>query len=225
MENARVFGLRVREVREWRGLTLREASGWAGRSFGFWGQIERGEKPVTSRKTLEAMAGALRVHPAELTGQPWTIQNPANGGTPTALRGIETALERYELGTDPELPVRDWPQIAEDLERLVTVMCGVWTTSIALELDEPDQALRLAQTVHPEALPPTAKPCSGLTLAAPWPSRQQPASRASACCGAPNNSPRTASATISSSAKPSLICCASPGMTPGPASSAAWPGA
>jgi hypothetical protein len=32
---------------------------------------------------------------------------------------IETALERYELGVDPEVTVRAWPDIADDLERLV----------------------------------------------------------------------------------------------------------
>jgi transcriptional regulator with XRE-family HTH domain len=57
-------GGRVRELRCWRGLTLREAAGLAGFSFSFWGQVERGEKPVATRTTLEALAGALRVHPA-----------------------------------------------------------------------------------------------------------------------------------------------------------------
>jgi hypothetical protein len=32
---------------------------------------------------------------------------------------IDTALERYELGIDPEVPVRDWPQIQADLDWLV----------------------------------------------------------------------------------------------------------
>jgi hypothetical protein len=36
VEDATVFGLRLREVRGWRGLTLREAAGLAGLSFSFW---------------------------------------------------------------------------------------------------------------------------------------------------------------------------------------------
>jgi transcriptional regulator with XRE-family HTH domain len=72
VDNAKVFGKRLREVRSWRGLDLHAAGGLAGLSFSFWGQVERGEKPVTNRNTLEAMASALRVHPSELTGQPWT---------------------------------------------------------------------------------------------------------------------------------------------------------
>ncbi|MGH3547975.1 MAG: helix-turn-helix domain-containing protein [Pseudonocardiaceae bacterium] len=121
MNEAKVLGRRVREVRCWRRLTLREAAGLAGLSFSFWGQVERGEKPVTNRKTLEAMADALRVHPAELTGQPRTPQDPVGAETGAGLTALETALECYQLGADPGLTVRDWPQIAADLHRLVTL--------------------------------------------------------------------------------------------------------
>jgi transcriptional regulator with XRE-family HTH domain len=119
MDEAKALGRRVRELRCWRRLTLREAAGLAGFSFSFWGQVERGEKPVANRTTLEAMASALRVHPAELTGQPWAQQDPAAADAQAGLVAIETALERYELGVDPEIPVRPWPQIQADLDRLV----------------------------------------------------------------------------------------------------------
>jgi hypothetical protein len=67
-----------------------------------WGQVERGEKPVTNRRTLEAMADALRVHPTELTGQPGTPLDAADADAQAGLLAIDTALERYELGVDPE---------------------------------------------------------------------------------------------------------------------------
>jgi transcriptional regulator with XRE-family HTH domain len=119
VDEATGLGRRVRELRCWRRLTLREAAGLAGLSFSFWGQVERGEKSVASRTTLEAMAGALRVHPAELTGQPWAQQDPVGTEAQASLVAIQTALERYELGVDPEIPVRPWPQIQADLDRLV----------------------------------------------------------------------------------------------------------
>ncbi|MGH3814541.1 MAG: helix-turn-helix domain-containing protein [Pseudonocardiaceae bacterium] len=125
MEDVQAFGRRLREIRCWRQLTLREAAGLAGLSFSFWGQVERGEKAVTSRRTLDAMAGALRVHPCELTGQPWTRQDVASAEAHTRLTGIETALARYELGVDSEVPVRAWPQIKADLDRLVTLNLDV----------------------------------------------------------------------------------------------------
>ncbi|MGH3770605.1 MAG: helix-turn-helix domain-containing protein [Pseudonocardiaceae bacterium] len=118
VEDAKVFGARLREVRCWRGLTLREAAGLAGLSFSFWGQVERGEKAVNSRRTLEAMATVLRVHPTELTGQPWAPRDAVGAEAHAGLMVIETALERYELGSDPELPVRAWPEIQADLDRL-----------------------------------------------------------------------------------------------------------
>jgi transcriptional regulator with XRE-family HTH domain len=121
VDGAKALGRRVRELRCWRGLTLREAAGLAGLSFSFWGQVERGEKPVTKRRTLEAMASALRVHPAELAGQPWTPADPVGADAQAGLDAIETALEHYELGTDPGLSVRAWPQIQADLARLVTI--------------------------------------------------------------------------------------------------------
>ncbi|MGH3800481.1 MAG: helix-turn-helix domain-containing protein [Pseudonocardiaceae bacterium] len=121
MDEAKALGRRLREIRCWRRLTLREAAGLAGRSFSFWGQVERGEKPVTSRKTLEAIASALRVHPSELTGQPWTQRDARHADAQAGLENIEIALECYQLGTDPEVPMRPWPQIAEDLKRLDTM--------------------------------------------------------------------------------------------------------
>jgi transcriptional regulator with XRE-family HTH domain len=121
VDAAKALGRRVREVRSWRQLTLREAAGLAGLSFSFWGQMERGDKAVTNRKTLEAMASALRVHPTELTGQPWTPHDADDADAHAGLMAIEIALERYELGTEPEVPARAWPQIQADLDRLIKI--------------------------------------------------------------------------------------------------------
>ena len=135
MEDATAFGTRLCELRNWRGLTLREAADLAGLSFGFWGQVERGEQAVNNRKTLEAMVTALRVHPTELSGQPWITPRDATGAEAhTGLTAIETALERYDLGTDPELPVRDWPEIQADLDRLVKLTHGTSDHAAMAEL-------------------------------------------------------------------------------------------
>ncbi|MGH3990921.1 MAG: helix-turn-helix domain-containing protein, partial [Pseudonocardiaceae bacterium] len=116
--NETTLGDRLREIRSWHQLSLREAAGLAGLSFSLWGQVERGERAVTNRHTLETMASALRVHPTELTGQPWAPHDVVSSEAHAGLIGIEIALERFELGADPEVEVRDWPEIAADLERL-----------------------------------------------------------------------------------------------------------
>ena len=118
------LGGRLRLIRSWHQLSLREAAGLAGLSVLSWGQVERGDKPVASRHMLEAMARALRVHPTELTGQPWAPQDVVSSEAHAGLWGIEIALERYELGvdpadlTDPGLIVSAWPEIAAEVERL-----------------------------------------------------------------------------------------------------------
>src|SRR5262249_33630335 len=98
VDEVKAFGWRLCELRCWRGLTLREAAGLAGLSFSFWGQVERGEKSVNSRRTLEAMAGALRVHPADLTGQPWAPQDPVGAEGRAGLDALDAVLECYQLG-------------------------------------------------------------------------------------------------------------------------------
>jgi transcriptional regulator with XRE-family HTH domain len=133
MDEAQVLGRRLRELRCWRRLTLREAAGLAGLSFSFWSQVERGEKSVTKRSTLETMADALRVHPAELTGQPWTPQDPVGADMQAGLDAIETALECHQLGVDPDVTVRPWPQIADDLRRLCTTLR--WTGDYAAQAE------------------------------------------------------------------------------------------
>jgi hypothetical protein len=92
--------------------------------------MERGDKAVTNRKTLEAMASALRVHPTELTGQPWTPHDADDADAHAGLMAIEIALERYELGTEPEVPARAWPQIQTDLDRLIKITH--WTSDHAV---------------------------------------------------------------------------------------------
>lgn len=112
----------MRQMRGWRALSLRQAAALAGLSSAVWGQVERGDRPVGNRRTLEAMARVLRVHPSEVTGQPWVLRDRVSSEAHAGLIAMETALERYDLGADPELPVRDWAGIAHDLDTLAKVL-------------------------------------------------------------------------------------------------------
>jgi hypothetical protein len=55
------------------------------------------------------MACVLRVHLSELTGQPWMLPDRIISEARAGLIRMEIALERYYLGVDPEIMVRDWP--------------------------------------------------------------------------------------------------------------------
>jgi hypothetical protein len=73
---------------------------------------------------LEGMGHVLRVHPSVLTGQPWMLPDRVSSEAHAGLIGMEVALERYDLGVDPEVSVRDWAGIANDLENLAKLLHG-----------------------------------------------------------------------------------------------------
>ncbi|MEV0356900.1 helix-turn-helix transcriptional regulator [Nocardia sp. NPDC050697] len=110
------IGRRIREIRLWRGLSLEAAAGLAGISYGYLGRVERGEQALSKRRTLEALAHALRVAPSEFSGQPWEHSAGQSSDAYAGLLDIESALERCELGDDPGGSVREWSAIDADLQ-------------------------------------------------------------------------------------------------------------
>jgi transcriptional regulator with XRE-family HTH domain len=112
------IGRRLREIRQWRGLSLRAVAELAGFSASYLSLIERGHRPVDKRSTLEALAAALRVAPSEL-GSAFPPAGRADDGLTTArtfLTGIEEALTDIEVGEgDATAP---WPAISRRLDEM-----------------------------------------------------------------------------------------------------------
>ncbi|MFC7535708.1 helix-turn-helix domain-containing protein, partial [Actinoplanes sp. GCM10030250] len=102
-------GRRLREIRVWRQQTLATTADLAGITFGYLAKLERGEKPLGNRATLEALARALRVPPSAFAPAPWQSADGTGGGAHTGLLAVEDALDAYEWGDDPGVSVRDWP--------------------------------------------------------------------------------------------------------------------
>ncbi|ONF73954.1 helix-turn-helix domain-containing protein [Amycolatopsis keratiniphila] len=112
-------GHRVREIRNWREMSLETVAGLAGISYGHLGKIERGETPLNTRNLLESLAYALRVAPSEFNGQPWErAADPLGAAAHAGLVAVENALDTYELGEDPGGPVREWPEICADVAEM-----------------------------------------------------------------------------------------------------------
>ncbi|MGY2117121.1 helix-turn-helix domain-containing protein [Nocardia gipuzkoensis] len=111
-------GRRLREIRAWRGQSLEVVAGLAGISFGYLGRLERGEQPLSNRATLEALARALRVAPSEFSGRPWEMTDGTSSEAHATLVAFENALEVCELGEDSGVPVRPWPEVSADLQRV-----------------------------------------------------------------------------------------------------------
>lgn len=106
------LGRRLREIRVWRGQSLEVTAGLAGISYGYLGKLERGARHVDSRRLLESLAAALRVAPQELTGGALAAADPVTSSAHEAIVGVEVALESFELGEDPEIEARAWPEVA-----------------------------------------------------------------------------------------------------------------
>lgn len=109
------IGQRAREIRAWRRLSLSAVAGLAGMSPGYLSMIERGLRPVTKRKVLEALASALRVDPSELTGKPYTPTDERSAIARTAIAPLLNAL-CWRLGEFPDAPARTWTAIRADIE-------------------------------------------------------------------------------------------------------------
>lgn len=89
------IGIRVRHWRLKRNLSQRQLAGLAGVSQGYIAQIEAGTKAVDKRSVQVALAGALQVSVADLTGQPYdpqTIEHTAAAGAIPSVRAALLAM-------------------------------------------------------------------------------------------------------------------------------------
>ncbi|MGH3613530.1 MAG: helix-turn-helix domain-containing protein [Pseudonocardia sp.] len=109
-----LVGRRLREIRVWRGLSLRAAAELSGLSASYLSRIERGERPVERRSTLEALAAALRVAPSELTGS--TIRATEDPESGPAVAALRLTLADAEMGEPVEIDARPWPEVASALD-------------------------------------------------------------------------------------------------------------
>jgi transcriptional regulator with XRE-family HTH domain len=98
VDEERMTGRRLREIRSWRGLSLTVTAELAGLSAGYLSRIERGQRPVQRRSTLEALASALQVSPSEITGQPYAPSTEREAVAHSAAPALRAVLRDIELG-------------------------------------------------------------------------------------------------------------------------------
>ncbi|MBF6190463.1 helix-turn-helix transcriptional regulator [Nocardia sp. CDC186] len=91
-EDGRFIGRRVRAIRARRGITQQVLADRVGLSRGAIAKFENGERPVDSRRTLYALAAALGVRVADLTGHPLDQTDPSASAFHAAVGEIEAAL-------------------------------------------------------------------------------------------------------------------------------------
>lgn len=121
-EEARAIGRRLREIRYWRRMSLRAVAELAGLSESHLSRIERGQRAVDKRSTLEGLAHVLRVAPIELTGQPFRPADPLTAEAHAAIAELQVVLAEPALGDAWAPRGRPWPQLAAELHALNTVL-------------------------------------------------------------------------------------------------------
>lgn len=101
------IGAQVAYWRRRRGKSQRVLADLAGMSQPYLSQIETGSRPVERRATLVALAQALDVSVADLTGQPGDPTDPARAAAAAHVPAIRDALIRREVGelTEPRYDV------------------------------------------------------------------------------------------------------------------------
>ncbi|MGH3793737.1 MAG: helix-turn-helix domain-containing protein [Pseudonocardiaceae bacterium] len=117
-DSTRSIGRRIQEIRYWRDKTLRVIAELAGISEGYLSRIERGERPVDRRSTLEAIAAALEVAPGELTDAHELVSAEGMGEVHTAVVALRVALVDSVLDDPADDGARPWPELAAMLHRV-----------------------------------------------------------------------------------------------------------
>lgn len=112
-------GARIAAFRKVRHLTQRGLADRANISYSLMFKIEQGDKPA-SPPVLAALARALSVSVADLTGQPYVdalCQDRLDG----LIQPIREALDLFDLGADDDLSIRSIQELVADADR----MCGL----------------------------------------------------------------------------------------------------
>src|SRR6266487_1318698 len=87
------IGARLRALRLWRHMTLAEVAGLSGVSAAYLSMVERGLRSLDRRSMISALASALKVSDAELTGGPPHMGTDSQQSGPhAAIPALRTAL-------------------------------------------------------------------------------------------------------------------------------------
>jgi transcriptional regulator with XRE-family HTH domain len=127
------IGSRARTFRKRRGLSIEAAAGLAGISKGYLSMLERGQRGFERRGLIEDLADALGCAVADLTGQPYRLQNNreiAEGKR--AIVRIEQGLNDATLDDAPDIqprPLEELRQLVIDAARLRDE--GLYSTAAA----------------------------------------------------------------------------------------------
>lgn len=112
-------GTRLRAHRRYRGLTLQELADQVGLSKSYLSKIENGIKPLDSRTHLHALADALDVSLADLTGVPYRRVDHVQDAALATVPAIRASLLGIDLDDAPDRPTSPWAAIEDRYSRIM----------------------------------------------------------------------------------------------------------
>ncbi|WP_439660587.1 helix-turn-helix domain-containing protein [Lentzea sp. HUAS TT2] len=78
----------------------------------------RSKTRIAGEPAREALASALRVSPAELTGKPYAPTDAASEEAHGHIFEVEDAMTAWRIGEVPDAPARPWQQVSAELNLL-----------------------------------------------------------------------------------------------------------
>lgn len=154
------LGDEIKRLRVTRGLSRRVLADMCGWTPQYQGMLERGDRVVDKRSTLESLARALRVSPVNLGAPAGPISlasaNPALAEALAGVGDVEAALTEVVFG-EAAGPVRPWEAVAADVHHLNTVWrpnaaYGTQTRVIPSLIRELNGHIAASPKVHRDAL-------------------------------------------------------------------------
>ncbi|MDT3399036.1 helix-turn-helix transcriptional regulator [Streptomyces sp. B1866] len=131
-DNQEHTGRRVKRARRLRNLTQRELADLSHVSYSTLTKIEQGVMPA-SPSVIGALARALSVPVAELTGQPY-LDELRKDQLDGLIQPIREALNVYDIGPDPDVTPRGAEELEGDAEKLCSLIRATNLKQAAAEL-------------------------------------------------------------------------------------------
>ena len=146
-------GDRVRSSRLYRGMSLQVLADRSGLSKGFLSMVENGQRRLERRGHIAAVAEALQVSIADLTGQPFAPADPSQGGAHASVPDVRLALMGSSLDYADRDPSRSVAELVEDTAAVMNLRQACEYERVGRHLGRLLPDLHAAVVRSPEKVP------------------------------------------------------------------------
>ncbi len=120
--DATEIGRRVRSCRRYRGVSLQVLADRSGLSKSFLSMVENGQRQLERRRDIVAIAEALQVSVADLTGAPFPPTGPGTGEAHATVPAIRLAYFSTSLDHTDTPPSRPATQLRAETAEVIDIL-------------------------------------------------------------------------------------------------------